>query len=403
MSPMRNILMSLFTVGILLGTNTRFGSEEIYTKIAAGDTSIYLGIANSAPHLPGPESQFVYHGAQRFIFSYFCGVLARVLNIDSFTLFQNAVIVLHFLTFLFFIQCLEKIGVIWGWRVLLLSAFAFNPYIFRLEIAFSGFVNDSLFLCGLSLLALSLVRVATKLLVFSFLIMIIGKQTTFFCLPAALLFIFLHPCWKSQPRRTISFVTLAIVLSVHGINSYFASLVSSPSVNLKMLTGMLTWILFDYNFKEGFDFIGKTVWISLIPMSILLPLHLKGILRSYLRQFEPAHLWLPLFFTTILQPFLSGPTPSFGNIPRLFSLGLIFLYVWMGQLVQHEKMGISRLTMFTVAGALFMGSFHHLFSLMGPNPARLYFFITLHLLGVTVTAFALLRTLPRHNGQHSYP
>ena len=140
----RDLLIWLIFSIALFATNSSILPTDHLTRISAYDTWIYLQIADAAPGVPPAGSDLVYHGAMRFLFPYILGMLAKLFGMTSWSMFRLASHILVSLTIAVFWSITGQLSKSFYLRLVAAAALCFQVYLFRLQLAFSGFVNDTL-------------------------------------------------------------------------------------------------------------------------------------------------------------------------------------------------------------------------------------------------------------------
>ncbi|MCX6125545.1 MAG: hypothetical protein NTV34_12480 [Proteobacteria bacterium] len=198
--------------------------------------------------------------------------------------------------------------------------------------------------------------------------MAIGKQTLFFVLPVFVCWTFLKRANKTSLLNLFVFwsITIAGVLSyyltVHQIISSF----SSPGSTKNMATGMLTWLFstpLNIGIRQLAEFLSLGFFGLLAPLSLVAAIYLRS------PKFVSTHQGLLIVLTVMamLQPYLSGPIITDRSIMRLESLALVPLLLIGVAKAGENSLSIAPKTLIALISILFLSSFHHLFSVLGPN------------------------------------
>lgn len=356
-------------------TNTHIGPDDYLTKISALDTSIYLDIAKAAPGFPADGSDLVFHGAQRLLYPYVIGLTAGLLHVDIWTLFQGVVIAATFFTTWIFWNCaLKGTSGRFDAAFLLTSVFICHPFLFRLHMTFSGFVNDAIFNMALCLFIYGLQFQRTWLRVLALAIMIPAKQTVFLIVPAVFLAEWL---FDKEQRRTTIYFWLAVIASIivyYAAIKILISPFSTHDTTRAMAFGFLIWI----SHIQGFDavsqlarFTGRGV-LGLLPcVALSLALYKAG-KKPDLR--GKNKIIFALFLGVIAQPIISGPATTDASIQRLLSLGFAPFLVFLAPSLRGFQPN-SKKELPLIAFICFLASIHHLFSILGPDLSLRYVFL----------------------------
>lgn len=378
---------------LMVVTNTHIDPTSYITQISALDTSIYLDIARSAPGLPQAGSKLVYHGAQRIFFPYLIGLFAKGTGLDVWLLFQLIVVLCTLVTVCIFWRI--ALHVCAGRRtpaIMMTSILICHPFLFRLQIAFAGFLNDAIFDVGLALFTCSLlIRSPTKRVLGVFL-MIPTKQTVFLIMP----FVFAAEWFLSPSRRRST--TVFWLSAITGTVLYYAVIkriilpFSSPDTTASMALGLWTWVKSIHGpeaLVQWMQFIGRGV-LGLLPFVAVL-----GALRSEKRRIivtDQNKILLVLSVATIAQPVISGPLITDASIQRLFSLGFIPMFAFLGASLKDMRFRSKWMLGATIA-TIFLGSIHHLFSFIGPDLTKRFVFLALNVISATGLYFFVKMSL----------
>lgn len=362
-------------------TNSHIHYNDFLTQISAMDTSIYLAIADSAPDLPAVGSNLVFHGAQRFLFPYLVGLASKFFGISSWFSFQLIVQVSSFVTILFLSRTLKLVDKSnQNWNSILLCIAVFHPFLFRLQIGFSGFVNDAIFLAGLSIFTYGLVRTSISYKFFGLLIMIPSKQTVFLIVPIMYL---AELVFSKGPKIRIHVLWLPILIFMGVYYVAISKLIgpfSSPNSTSSMALGFLHWAIeFDgiESFLQLLNFLARGLLGLFLPFLGFVSLSRFNFDVDKLD--SSAKLIASCFIAVILQPLISGPSITDASIQRLLSLGLPTLLILIA-ILGRQNFFVGNRKFLVLFGLLFLGSWHHLFSFIGPVLSYRYIFLSLYLL-----------------------
>lgn len=360
----------LFFCLVLFATNSHISPDSHLTKITALDTTIYLAIADAAPSTPAPGSGLVYHGAMRFLFPYSLGLIAKALGLSSWSVFQATVHVLTLLTSAVFWKISGLLTKSLQVRVLASAVLCFYVYLFRMELAFSGYLNDGLFVFGLTLSIWSILSGRPFYLFGSLAVMAIGKQTVFFVIPALITWTCVASNWKSRSHIWKGLFWCLALIALFGHYLIIHSIVTPFSANAttsQMALGLYHWVRETpllVAVDQFFRFFARGALGLFFPVVFLAIAIKKGTFRKM-----SSNQWclLGLFLCAIAQPFLSGPAATEGSIQRLEGLGVVPL-LCMALTFLPEDMSFPKSRMFFLSiGFIFVSSFHHLYSILGPN------------------------------------
>ena len=144
-------LIFILLLSFLLLTNSYYGEYEI--NASARSSFYYLDIANSFPGGMSLEnSRQAYIHGERFLISYFVGLVSNLLNINSFYIFQlftyfviSTLIIINY-------KIINKVIPEKNYSLLFFSLFLLNPYIIRYSLSHPVMLNDLVFILSISLL-----------------------------------------------------------------------------------------------------------------------------------------------------------------------------------------------------------------------------------------------------------
>lgn len=367
----KNFLKSnpwIFFCIALFATNTNILPTDHLTRISALDTWIYLGIADAAPNLPASGSNLVYHGSMRFLLPYTLGLLAKFFHVSSWTMFRIAVHIGIAATMGIFWSVLCRLCKEQSIRLIALAIVCFHVYLFRLQLAFSGFLNDCLFNLGFAWALCAILTNKRLSLFLSVLVMGIGKQTVFFILPVTMAYTFLNDFRTAKAKQSVLFwvLTLSVLVAyymiIHSIVLPFSSPVSTGSMAFGLITFFRT-VPFGDAVKQFGAFMLLGLFGLLGPIFFLAPV----VKQSRTRMSETEIFLFVLFLFSIVQPIMSGPLITDRSITRLEALGVIPLTLMTAYRADQNSLKLSYKWTLVCTILLFFASFHHLFSILGPD------------------------------------
>lgn len=387
------LIWALFCAALFV-TNTSILPSDHLTHISAYDTWIYLSIADAAPGVPPAGSELVYHGAMRFLFPYILGILAKTFGMTSWSMFRVASHVLVSLTIAVFWAATGNLSKNWYLRLLATAVLSFNVYLFRLQLAFSGFINDTLFVLSLTCAIYATLNRKHILLFFSILIMGIGKQTVFFVLPMFLAFSAVEAFQRSEWGKWFRYwiITIGALIGyywlIHQIILPFSSLVSTKH----MLLGLANFFMsapFTETSKTFLIFVSLGIFGGLGSLLFIFTIWMRS-----KQKISPMIAWLAAFFLlSIVQPILSGPVITDRSIMRLEAIGTVPLILMALRVAEESNLCIQKRSCLTCIALLFAASFHHLFSIVGPDQSLRVIFASTHLALLFVFSYLFYRDL----------
>lgn len=376
---------------LLLATNSFIGVDSPLIRMAALDTTIYHGIAIASPGLPPPGSEFIYHSAFRFYLPYLLGFVSKIFSIDEWVAIRVSVICMVGLALRKFSLILDKLSDDFNVKVIALCLLCFHVYLFRLQIAFSGFLSDTAFSLA-CIYAFSYFReVRLVPLLICSIAMIMVKQTGYIVGPLFAVWTFIDEKWVAKiGRRPIlgAWLVWLIIVSIHKVITHnIIESFSTPESTKAMAFGFINWLqganLEDY-FYVLLPFLMRGFLSVLAPALFLLGAVslVKGpeVTRRVL-------FYSGLFAMLTVQPLISGPSITGESIVRLSSYGVLPLILAMTELCQDQGLRISNSrSTWIIVCLLILASFHHLFSILGPDLDLRWIFISTHTLLVFCAA-----------------
>ena len=287
-----------------------------------------------------------------------------------------------------------------------LSLIVFNPYIFRLYLAFPGMVTDMVFVFGLSLMCLALLKIRDVYLMLGSFIMIISRQTALLTLPGIICWLLFSNSWKwmaLKKRALILATLLCLNVIIYLLESHVAEGFSGKSLNIDHVVGILCWFSNHFNAQTLFIFFIQ----GIIPylMIIALIIGFGKVIAWKTIDYKQLSLWLlfPLFICA--QPYLAGPGITGGNITRLQAIAFIPLIIGIICELDKQKVfrTVSKRAIFVVICLESLASFHHLFVGFGTFKSfTLLFLIVQSIIALLVAAVLYLSAeMPNQKGGHN--
>lgn len=347
----------------LIITNSEYSFEDDITDVAAGDTYSYKSISENAPGFP--TSDMTYQHAQRFIIPYLLGNISHIFEIKIYNVYRYANLVLIGGILILVFAIFQTLRFSNEAYYVGLSLIVFNPYIFRLHLAFPGLVTDIGFMFGLSLICFSLLRTKIKGLLLGSFVMIISRQTGLLALPGILGWLYFSDLWKCvilKKKALIVIGLLCINIFVYLLQIHVAEGFSKESHNIEYVTGILDWFLNHFNIQELFVFLiqGSIPYLMIVALVVGF-----GKMIAW-KSINYKQIWLWLIFPLFIcaQPYLGGPGMTGGNVTRLEAISFIPLIVGIICELDKQKVfcAVSKRVVFVVVCLIILASFHHLFA-----------------------------------------
>jgi hypothetical protein len=317
-------LIVIFLISFLLLTNTYYGEHDISSS--ANSSFYYLNIANSYPAgMSLTNSAQAYIHGERFLISYFAGLVSNLLNINSFYIFQ--VFTYFTISFLLVInyRIINKLIPKKNYNLLFFSVFLLNPYIIRYSLSNPVMINDLVFTVSISLLFFSFLNKKNILFYIALFLAIISRQTSILII-LALTFSLVLPYKNEFINLKKIFCSILLFITNY--------LISQKYLEFSNIT-----VFYDYQFFGLLDFFQKEYEILKFLKFLFLPLLSFGPLltiiiimllkkKIFFTINEKNIFFIILLILLASQPFIAGPTIAGKNIIRLSTAGyssLIFL------------------------------------------------------------------------------
>jgi hypothetical protein len=366
-------LGALLFFGLLLLLSNRWLTyEEGITLLKASDTRTYMALARSAPALEQhPDAEF--HHLQRVAGPWVVGTFARITGVSH----ETSFLLFALLLILGFLYILHRILVTLGLEghayLLCMSLALFNPYVVRYYLAVPGMLADLIFVVGMGIAALGLLRGGFAAVAIGLTIAALGRQTALLTFPGFTLWFFLGEAWQDRPlgkKCLYSAIVLAIVTGVYVLSTYLARLMGSTGSNLSVWGGLYRWL------RDSFD-LGVLIELAIkavLPLSFPL-LILAGFARGTRQRIVDRRASLLCFFIIICllsQPLLGDPTLFMSNMNRYSSQVFIWALIPLVVALAKTKAlrDIDPITYGVLIASLVTGSFQHVYTFIGGDTSN---------------------------------
>lgn len=352
------VIWAGLVVLLALLTNRWLGWEEGIRFVQANDVpSAYWLMVRAAPMLP--EGGVSFHHAQRFFFPYFLGTISWVVGVDSRALFFATTSILHLAMLIYVWRLLGRWDVPPRRKLVAWAALIFQPYFLRYYWLAPGMVADVGFEFGALILFAGLASRSSILPWVGLGLATLSRQTGVMLLPGALLWVL----WVDEglARRWAWAWGFALyTIGIYQGTAWIAARFGTANFNLKHALELFVWLRSpDANASALFEHTLRCA-LPLAPAVFLL---LAEGPAAWKRETWCAVMWGGAIAA---QPFLSGPTTTGQNAARLVTLGLLPLVLaWAANSRREWPLFLSA----AFGVALFAGSFHHLFTWIGPSGA----------------------------------
>jgi hypothetical protein len=350
----RRPLVALAWLAIVLATERWYDWHKPIALQFGGDVSAYEQIARAAPSLPDQPLRTQH--AQRFPVHWLVGSLADATGIGLHVVYWIAmgaalgalVLVTHML--------LVRAGGGPQAYAICFGALVGSAYAFRFLLTVPGMVTDAVFLAGLALVVLSLVRNDFRLLVGGLALATLGRQTA---LPLVLLAV----AWIATapgPRVRRIVVAVAVPTVLYAVVAVVAASFAKNDF------GSFSRFTIIGNLGEARTLaahFGRAALGIAVPASLVA----GAWIRSRRRPSRTAWGCAAAAGLVIVQPLVLGPAWVVSNEARLTALATPAL-VALAALALRDARLRSRETI-GICAALAVGSFHHLYSRVDPGRA----------------------------------
>jgi len=319
----------------------------------AADSAFYETIARAAPGLPDVDVLRAY--AQRFPAHWLVGVLHDLTGVPLHALYRIATGLAVALALLAVHRALTALDLHVRAYALAIGVFAASAYPVHYLLASPGMLSDALFVLGLSVLLLGLVRGRLGVAVAGIALAVLGRQTALPVALAAAAWVAIEPRWRPR-RATAAAALVAVPLALYAVLHVVSASFSQPrAAGLDDLTIL--------GFFTSAHELGRH--LGLVAVGIVVPVGL--VLGARLRSGAALPLGPLLIAAAIVaQPLLLGPLANRSNEPRLAGLAVPALAVAAGMLLRGVRLG--RAETLVCATAIAAGGLHHRYTWVGPDP-----------------------------------
>jgi hypothetical protein len=343
--------LALWAAFVLLVQRWPSWEEGIRVRYA-WDVRYYELIARAAPGFPQTDMLRAY--AQRFPSHWLVGAVHDLTDAPVRTLYRIATLVCLALALLAVHRALVTLGAGVRGHALAVGAFAASAYPVHYLLAAPGMLSDAVFVLGLAVALLGLVRGSPWLAVAGLALGVLGRQTA---LPVALAAA-LWAAFAPGPRRRRALAATALVavpaalyVALHLASDGFSGPRSAGIDDLTVL-GFLTGV------EPFVEHVGRVVLGIAVPAAL--------VTGAWLRARGPLPLGpLLLAAAVVAQPLLLGPLANVSNEPRLAGLAAPALAVAAGGLLAGARLG--RAETLVCAAAIAVGGLHHRYTVAGPG------------------------------------
>jgi hypothetical protein len=358
----------------LLLPNRWTGNASIHPW--AHDIVAYQKVAAAAPDLPAGHIASAH--AERFVPHYLVGLLSDLTGLSLHASYRIAALACIAATLLVAERIFANLRPPWWIYALGLSLFALAPYSLREVILMPGSFTDLVFVLGVGLVLLGLLRVRFSLVLFGALVALSGRQTALLFAAAAACWILFAPEWREHPLRTRLAEAAGMLITLGGVYLVIKAVTKSFSIHFAPDSPSDTIIFGPPSVHHLITHLARCADPILVPgaalATVLVILASAGLRARDL----PMRFWLCLLLCAaiVIQPIVINPDfPGFSNNEqRLAGLGLLPLCVALAiALIEADRRRLILPSPALVAaglGLIFVASLHHIFTIVGPSNVR---------------------------------
>lgn len=400
------ILTTLTFCAILLLTNRWLSYQEGIDILKAADTNSYMTIAAAAPALPllAPSALLPTNHTARFVVPYLVGTFAHLTGVSHERLFLLATLFFCGLVVWSVHRLLLEIGCSDSQYALAMALLIFNPYMFRYYLAVPAMVNDVVFVAGLALTLLGLVRGGLGIVLIGCLVAIAGRQNALVFLPALGFWMVMGEKWRIggwiPSLMRFGIVATSVVAVYLAIGRVIAPF-SVRGMEGDALTGFVRWLLVPSVGKTNIlaEYVLRTLICLLFPIMILLSAALvkrfRGVKITAFFVWMPREFWLSMLFVAALYgfAFLGGPELFMSGVTRYVSHALPAMVLAFAIAMKRYNLFLdAEPSLMLALGALCaMGSFHHMTTFGGTTSDKaMYFAVMYCILAIFAGAIAFV-------------
>lgn len=376
----RRIRLSFVFLILILISNIWLPWDQAVEYMYKQDVAPYMKITEAAPNFP--KEEIAFHLAQRFFVPYLMGVCAKLLGVNSHAVYYFFSLSLALSILVVFVTILHNLAISSRKSLLCVALLIFNPYMFRYYALVPGMSQGLLFNFGLGVILWGLISVRTFVLFLGICLAGLGRQTEILVLPWVALWVILVPNWiklrSLKQRLMIAFSVFIIGIGIYKITGWIARPFSLPSTSYLAVLGSYIWIKSgQFTFFSFFEYILRIVLPFVLGTSLIGVFILKDYFPRMQHEALPFGLSLLMAASIVAQPLLSGPDVAGQSATRLSAHGMIPFLVGLAYFLRAYSIPtwIETLSSQWFIGLLiliFIGSFHHLYSVIGPQTAFQY-------------------------------
>lgn len=349
-------------------TNHWFNWPDGIKFVQSNDVQSYEAIARSAPSFP--EKVMPNQHTQRFVIHYIVGLVSKYLNVplvSTYNIFLSLILIMILFTLG---KTFKRLGLDPASYIFAYGVFILNPYSIRYYLITPGMISDLVFVLGLAVTLYGFLSEKFTFFFFGALLALIGRQTAMVFVPAIVVWILIYKKYILEGLMTC--VSL-------GVFYFFLSLAGKTLFVEADLISTNLFTIIEFMKGPGFKWasIGEHILRVLIPLFMPLCL-IIGVFPTYFRappEKQRRSQWLGCLLmmgAVFAQPLLASPVVAGQNESRLSALGLVAVIFALAIMLKtmepvfSKKFSMTHIVLFFV---MVLASFHHLYSVIGPNTA----------------------------------
>ncbi len=387
------LLTTLLFCAILLLTNRWLSYQEGIEVLKAADTNSYMTIAQAAPNLPSlvPEALLPTNHTARFIVPYLAGTIAHFTGISHERMFLVLTLLFCAIVVWAVHRILLELALSETQYTLSMALLIFNPYMFRYYLAVPAMVNDVVFVAGLALVLLGLMRGGFPLVLVGSIVSIAGRQNALVFMPALAVWMLWGEKWREKglQQALVRFGIVALsVVAVYVLIGRIIAPFSVRGMEGDALTGLVRWTFAPSAGKGKIfaEYVLRTViclfFFKMILLAAALVLRLQGTSFKILLTSLPREFWLAMLFVAALYgfAFLGGPELFMSGVTRYVSHALPAMVLAFAIALKHFGLFHDAETAPVLAlGALAAtSSFHHITTFGGTSSDKALYFAVIY-------------------------
>lgn len=352
---LRNLSLFSIIIYLFLHFTNQFYSYEELILIGFTDHLKYLEIFDAAKN--SIEAEVSQQQAYRFLVPYILGKISNILDLQNeYFLFSAIIVLINFLIIHSFNKIVTLLNIKRNFSLIIISALIFNVYMFRPSIINPILLNDNLFTYGLILITTHLIKKNESLFYSGLILCSLTRQTSQLLNLVFLFIIIYNFIFKKKIKINTYFYGLIINISIFIIFSILSTFFNDNLNNEIYKKHLFGLFYFNYSLLDLiimiFEFLNAYIFEIILLIFFIINY------KSYKKFIDFKIIFMGIIILSIWsQPFLAGPSVTFGNISRLTIISLpIVLIIFL-----HVFRELEVKTSYTILIILLLGisSFHH--------------------------------------------